>query len=130
MDEKDQMILRILKKNGRAHYGDIARAIGLTEGGVRHRVKRLIQKEIIKSFTIAQNNEKAIVLLKIDPSKKKDVVKQSKKHSETIFNLAGEYDLAILLEADSMKTLTRRIDAIRKVSSVVESRTLVKLAEC
>jgi len=129
MDEKDEKILDILRKNGRENYVDIAGEVGLTEGGVRNRVKRLVQSGVIEKFTIKQRDEKAIVLLKITTTKIRNVVRELGKLAEDIFELAGDYDIAVLLEANTMEELNGKVDAIRELPAVSESRTLVKLVE-
>jgi len=129
MDEKDEKILDILRKNGRENYVDIAGEVGLTEGGVRNRVKRLVQSGVIEKFTIKQRDEKAIVLLKITTTKIRNVVRELGKLAEDIFELAGDYDIAVLLEANTMEELNGKVDAIRELHAVSESRTLVKLVE-
>ena len=35
MDEKDRQIIKILKDDGRAGYGDIGNQVGLSEGAVK-----------------------------------------------------------------------------------------------
>ncbi|MEM2255054.1 MAG: AsnC family protein, partial [Candidatus Bathyarchaeia archaeon] len=39
VDEIDRKIIQILKQNGRATYGEIGKAVGLSEGAVRKRIK-------------------------------------------------------------------------------------------
>ena len=41
LDETDQAILRALQENGRRAYRDIAREVGVSEGTVRSRVRKL-----------------------------------------------------------------------------------------
>ena len=52
MDEKDKQIIKILKDDGRAGYGDIGSKIGLSEGAVRKRIKTLTDEGVIRKFTV------------------------------------------------------------------------------
>ena len=45
MDEKDKQIIKLLKDDARAGYGEIGTKVGLSEGAVRKRIKTLATKE-------------------------------------------------------------------------------------
>ena len=47
MDTLDRKIIALLESNGRASNARIARDVGVSEGTVRRRLKRLIQDNII-----------------------------------------------------------------------------------
>jgi Lrp/AsnC family transcriptional regulator, regulator for asnA, asnC and gidA len=49
MDEKDKQIIKLLKDDSRAGYGDIGSQIGLSEGAVRKRIKTLTDKASLES---------------------------------------------------------------------------------
>ncbi len=129
MDEKDQKILDILRENGRENYVDIAKEVALTEGGVRNRVKKLLANGAIERFTVKLRNQKAIVLLKTSPYDVKDLVGRLRDKAEDIFELAGDYDIALLIEANTMMELNGKVDDIRATPGILGSKTLVKLVE-
>ena len=52
LDTIDLKILEELKKDSRQPYNDIAGVVGKTEATVRRRVKKLVNEDIIKRFTI------------------------------------------------------------------------------
>jgi len=52
MDDIDLEILKILKDDARVKYVDIAKKVGLTEGAVRRRIKKLLSEGIRNKFTI------------------------------------------------------------------------------
>jgi hypothetical protein len=71
MDEKDKQIIKILREEGRAGYGDIGNKIGLSEGAVRKRIKTLIEENTIRKFTVkigVAEGAQAITLLATNPS--------------------------------------------------------------
>ena len=47
MDELDGKIIAMLERDGRASNARIARDVGVSEGTVRRRLKRLINEQII-----------------------------------------------------------------------------------
>ena len=68
MDSPDEKILKLLKENSRAKFVDIGKAVGLTEGAVRRRVKNLAESGVIRKFSIEiENDAEAIVLIRTKP---------------------------------------------------------------
>lgn len=57
LDRVDKEILKLLKENGRLSYRAIAHRMGKEGSTIRKRVKRLIDKRVIKRFTIEVNSE-------------------------------------------------------------------------
>ena len=52
MDDLDRKIIAILQSNGRASNAQIARNVGVSEGTVRRRVRRLIEEAVIRVVAI------------------------------------------------------------------------------
>jgi DNA-binding Lrp family transcriptional regulator len=46
IDELDRQLILELQKDGRQQYVDLARKLGVVEGTVRKRVKRLLQRNL------------------------------------------------------------------------------------
>ncbi len=74
MDELDRQIITILEQDGRAANATIARNVGVSEGTVRRRLKRLIGHEIIsvRAFpdpkALGYDSE-ALIGVQVDPDK-------------------------------------------------------------
>jgi len=71
LDDIDYKILEILRKNGRASYTEIAKAVGLSEAAVRKRVNSMAKRGIIRRFSIEYSVEgevRALVLGENSPS--------------------------------------------------------------
>ena len=51
MEETDREIVRLLARDGRMSYTDLARATGLSTSAVHQRVRRLEQRGVIKGYT-------------------------------------------------------------------------------
>jgi Lrp/AsnC family transcriptional regulator of lysine biosynthesis len=129
MDEIDNKILEILKQNPREKYVRIAKKIGLSEGTVRRRIKKMIENGIIKRFTIELSLEtEGIVLVKTNPIKTKEIVEKIKKVSDKVFEVSGDYDIAVLIQASTIDELNKKVDYIRGISGVLNTNTLIKLA--
>ncbi len=130
MDQTDLKILSILKENSRTKYVKIAKMIGLTEGAVRRRIKQLKDEGIIKKFTIETSIEfEGIVLVETKPAKTMEVTRIMKKIADRVFEVSGEYDIAALIQAYTIDELNSKIDAIRRLPSVLNTKTLIKLKD-
>ena len=130
MDEIDVKILGILKRNARTKYVKIAEAVGLTEGAVRRRIKELIKQGVIKRFTIETTVElEGIVLVRTEPTRTREATKEIRRIAERVFETSGDYDIAALIQAQTMAELNRKIDEIRRLPDILSTNTLVKLNE-
>jgi Lrp/AsnC family transcriptional regulator for asnA, asnC and gidA len=74
MDKLDSKIIQILQEDGRASNAGIARKVGVSEGTVRRRLKRLIQEEFIKVVALPDAaklgfDSQALVGVQVDPDK-------------------------------------------------------------
>ena len=81
MDELDRRIISLLQMDGRASNAKIAREVGVSEGTVRRRLRRLIQEDVVKVVAVP-NLEKlgyattALIGLQTGPGKS-DTVAES-----------------------------------------------------
>ncbi len=74
MDELDRKIIDILQADGRASNAGIARDVGVSEGTVRRRLKRLVQEEYIQVVALPDAakmgyDSQALVGVQVDPDK-------------------------------------------------------------
>ena len=74
MDDLDTQITKILQKDGRAPNSRIARAVGVSEGTVRRRLKHLIQEGFIQVLALPNptkigNDSEALIGVQVDPDK-------------------------------------------------------------
>ena len=130
MDDADRKILRILRKDARTKYVKIAELIGLTEGAVRRRIKKLVEEGTIKRFTVETTEEfEGIVLVETEPTRTGDATEKIKKIATRVFEVSGSYDIAALIQAYTMEELNRKIDEIRNLPQVLNTNTLIKLKD-
>ena len=74
MDELDTKIIKILQDDGRASNAGIARKVGVSEGTVRRRLKRLVQEEYIQVVALPDPakmgyDSQALVGVQVQPDK-------------------------------------------------------------
>jgi Lrp/AsnC family transcriptional regulator of lysine biosynthesis len=131
LDSVDNKILELLRQNSRTSNSDIAHKIGLTEGTVRNRIKRLVKTNVIKKFTIETQpvQREAIVLIRTQTRGSKETLRKIRKHVDRLFETAGEYDVAVYVTADDLATINGIVDKLRTVDGISSTVTLLKIAD-
>ncbi|MEM1589955.1 MAG: HTH-type transcriptional regulator LysM [Candidatus Bathyarchaeia archaeon] len=133
MDEIDRKIIQILKQNGRATYGEIGKAVGLSEGAVRKRIKDLVSSGVIKRFTLKLSLSEwaeAIVLVSVNPAIPTSEISAKLlklPNVDTVYEVTGEYDIATIISAMSIAEVNECIEKIRKIDGVIKTNTMIIL---
>lgn len=128
LDEKDELILDILKRNARTPNVEIAKSVRLTEGAVRNRIEQLQKKGVIRRFTIdvSAGGFSGIIMLKARGETKKMM---EEIHSSGIpkdaYEISGEYDGCAIVEGSSLEEVDSKIDRLRRLKSVADTRTFI-----
>lgn len=130
-DEKDKKIVRLLKQNARISNVEIARHVGLSEGAVRARIERLVREGTIRKFTIeaATGSESlAVIMVKAKGNTKtmmKEIVRlQVAQHA---YEISGAYDGCVVIEGENMAVIDKKIDLLRALKNVQDTRTFIVL---
>ena len=128
-DDKDKLILELLRKNSRMTNTELSKHLGMTEGAIRSRIKRLVEAGIIRKFTIEASNQAqsyAVLMAKAKTETKKMMKEITSKglHSDA-YEISGEYDGCIILSGNTIEEIDKKIDVIRKLPSVSETRTFI-----
>lgn len=133
MDEIDRKIIQILKQNGRATYGEIGKAVDLSEGAVRKRIKELVGSGIIKRFTLKlslSEGAEAIALVSVNPLIPTSEISAKLlkiPYVDTVYEVTGEYDIATIISAMSIAEVNECIEKIRKIDGVIKTNTMIIL---
>ncbi|MGQ0606311.1 MAG: HTH-type transcriptional regulator LysM [Candidatus Nitrosotenuis sp.] len=134
-DKVDDEILKILRDDSRESFVDIGKKLKLSESAVRRRVKNLTDSQIIKKFTIEigeQNSTKAVVLISVESSM--DTSKVSARLTKldgvkTVYEITGQYDIAVIISSPNITEINLAIDGLRKVPGVSDTNTVIILRE-
>jgi len=132
-DEIDERIIRILQEDSRRAFVDIANEIGLSESAVRRRVKNLVDRAIIKRFTIelgATDKTSAITLISVASTADTSAVSNRLMELngvKVVYEITGQYDIAAIIAAPAIVDINRCIDDIRKIEGVSDTDTVIIL---
>ncbi|ARS64019.1 MAG: AsnC family transcriptional regulator [Nitrosopumilus sp.] len=132
-DKIDEKIIGYLKEDSRESFVDIGKKLKLSESAVRRRVKNLVDSKTISKFTIEigeDNVTSAIVLVSVDSAT--DTSKVSAKLAKlegvkTVYEITGQYDITTIMSGSSIAEINNSIDALRKISGVVDTNTVIIL---
>jgi len=100
MDELDNKIIQILQEDGRASNARIAREVGVSEGTVRRRLRRLILDNVIKVVAVPSLDKlgfstAALIGIQADPGRIDEVADALAKLDEVhyIAVTTGAFDI-------------------------------------
>ncbi len=125
----DEKIIEMLKKNARVSFVEISEKLGVSEGCVRLRVKKLIKKGIIKKFTIIVNDPrkiKAVIMISTEACSETENIRKTIQHITNVdwcYEVSGEYDIILMLSANTIKDLNDVVEKIRKIEGVKTTLT-------
>jgi len=135
MDDIDLKLLELLKENSRASYVELGKMLNLSEAAVRRRVKKLVEDGTIKKFTLEikeRERAMALTLLSTAPNiPTYDVAGKiiKIKGVEKVYEITGQYDIAVLISGPNIAEVNKIIDEIRKVDGVINTNTVIILRE-
>ena len=133
MDEVYKQIIKLLKDDSRAGYGEIGVKVGLSEGAVRKRIKTLIDDGVIRKFTVkiaVAEGAQAITLLATNPELPTQEVSkeiQLKPNVETVYEVTGEYDIVAVISGMNVTEVNECIEKIRRVKGIMKTNTMIVL---
>ncbi len=135
IDEKDELILEELKKNGRESTVDIANKTGIARVTVHERIKKMQEKGIIKRFSVIPDHKKlgeettAFVLISYEPNKllQNEVAEKIGKLPGVyeVHLIAGEWDMIAKVRAKNLEAVGRLVlERIRSMVGVSKTFTM------
>jgi Lrp/AsnC family transcriptional regulator, leucine-responsive regulatory protein len=134
MEETDAEILRVLAKDGRTSFTDLAKQTGLSVSAVHSRVRRLEQRGVIRGYHADLDPEAldlaltAFVSVKpIDPAAPDDAPERLRGIAaiEACHSVAGEESYILKVRVPSPTALEAVLQEIRGAANVSTRTTVV-----
>lgn len=134
IDEIDDTILEMLKKNANTSYREIASNLGISDVAVHKRIKKMEKGGIIKNFTVLISQEAigkqacAIITLKCDAGKARDIAEEIAKIKDVkeVYIAIGSYDIVAKIRTKDTTALKEIIEKnIRMIKGIHEIRTSI-----
>ena len=136
MDELDLRIIGLLQIDGRTSNSDLARELGVSEGTIRRRLWRLVQRDVIR-ITAVPNIEKmgyaatALVGVQTRPGKADDVAEALARLEEVHYAAVttGAFDVFLWVGLESAQRLGDFLHTkVAPVEGVQRTETFINLA--
>ncbi len=104
MDDIDLEILRSLKRDARKSYRDIAEKLGVAEGTVYNRIKKLLENGVLKGFIADIDYSKlgfditAVIGIVVEGGHLLEIEREMSRAScvSAVYDVTGEYDALIV----------------------------------
>ncbi len=134
LDSLDRMILNILQEDGRASYSEIARRLKVPESTVRLRVKKLVDRGVIRKFAALINPFKAgysivaFIAVDVEPSRVKKAAEELEKLPEVdVLGIAtGAHDILMQVTVRDLHELENfLIEKLGKVEGIRSTETSI-----
>jgi len=130
LNKVDIEILNLLQSDSSTPFVDLAEKIGVTDGTIHQRVRKLKKLGIIKRFTVQLNQEKignstvAYLLLTVNPGYIESVSEKVKEYPNVmeVHEVHTQGDLLIKIRASSQDEIRDiMVNKIRKIEGVGDS---------
>ncbi|NJE06225.1 Lrp/AsnC family transcriptional regulator [Thermococcus sp. M36] len=134
LDSLDRMILHILQEDGRASYSEIARRLKVPESTARLRVKKLVERGIIRKFAALINPFKAgysivaFIAVDVEPSRVKKAAEELSKLPEVdVLGIAtGAHDILMQVTVKDLQELESfLIEKLGRVEGIRSTETSI-----
>lgn len=135
IDAVDRKILEMLQDDARIAFRKIAEQAGVSEATIFVRVRKLLEKGVIRRFTALVAPEKlgtnltAFVLINADPKKLQIVLDalSSMDAVYEVYDVTGTYYVIAKIRTQDREKLAKIIDQIGMIEGVASTETAIVL---
>lgn len=126
LDKTDLKILEELQEDGRMNYAEISRKTGIPSSTVYDKITKLVNKGVIKKFTVILDREKvgfpvsALIGVETGAELYRNVAKKLCQLPEMVkvYGTTAEFDLMAKIRTTSLKRLNEILNGIRRIKGV------------
>ncbi|MFD1623752.1 Lrp/AsnC family transcriptional regulator [Azospirillum griseum] len=134
MDDKDRLLLSLLRRDARRSLVALARDLGLSRSATQERLAKLQDSGVITGFTVvegaAERRSTAHLLIRLAPGRHcAQLVPRVKTIPAVvqIHSVAGAIDLIVRVEGDGVAPLEQARAAIAAIDGIAEVSTFIVL---
>lgn len=136
MDDLDQNLLALLRRDGRATHAQLAASLGVTRATVRTRLDKLEARGDIVGFTVLVKGDiteqpvRALTTLGIEGRGTEVIISKLSGMSsvQAIHSTNGNWDLVVETGTQTLVELDLVLAQIRRLDGVIRSETSILLA--
>ncbi len=135
VDDVDRTILKILQDDARTAFRKIAQKVGVSEATVFIRVKKLLERGVIRRFTALVSPEllgkslTAFVLINANPKRLQTVLNTLAGMDDVyeVYDVTGTYYAIAKIRIEDRERLAKIIDQIGLIEGIMSTETAVVL---
>jgi DNA-binding Lrp family transcriptional regulator len=132
----ETQLLAVLRDDARKPVAEIARELGLARATIQERIRRLEESGVIEGYTVRLNpafsrsRVTAHSLVRVDARKSDAFYARLKKLAQVggIYAISGEYDVLVVLQADTTAELDEALDTLGRYDGVERTQTSIVLS--
>ncbi|MBO6854296.1 MAG: Lrp/AsnC family transcriptional regulator [Marivivens sp.] len=136
MDDLDQRLIALLKRDGRASLSELASDLGVTRTTVRARMAKLTQEGEIAGYTVLTRSDVAaspvrgLMMLGIEGRGTEKILQRLTGMPEVtgVHTTNGTWDLIAEIGTDTLEALDKVLFAIRRIDGITRSETNLLLS--
>lgn len=133
IDEVDKVILDMLQEDARKSFREIAERANVSEATIFVRVRKLLERGIIKRFSALVSSEQigrgltAFVLIDADPKRLQDVYEALSVIDDIyeIYDVTGSYYAIVKIRTTGREKLKDIIDRIGLIEGITRTETAI-----
>jgi Lrp/AsnC family transcriptional regulator for asnA, asnC and gidA len=133
LDATAKRIIELLQDDGRASYATIAKAVGLSEAGVRSRVQKLLDSDVMQIVAVTDPTQvgfsrQAMIGVRTEGDPRAVGDQLAALHEiDYVVTTAGSFDVLVEVVCEDDDQLLETIRRIRDVPGVLTTETFVYL---
>ena len=136
LDDTDERLLALLRRDGRRPIAQLAKDLGISRGLLYSRLARLEDEGVVAGYTVrlgeafAGRRVRAHMMIKTLPRCHREVelALAALPTVQAVFAISGENDIIAMLEAEDSSQLNDLIDEIGLLEGIERTTTSVILA--
>jgi DNA-binding Lrp family transcriptional regulator len=135
MDPLDRQLLALLRVDARTSVADLAKALDVSRGTARNRIRRLEESGLIVGYTVRLREDtqpdviRAWMSVAVEGDKTRDVVRilLGEPAVASLHDTNGRWDLLAEVRASSIAELSEVLERVRKIKGIETTETSIHL---
>ena len=136
MDDRDELLLALLRGNARLPVSELSRRLNLSRTATQARLSRLEKTGVIAGYTVRlspdreANEVRALVMIKSPPGRRSHTERELARVASVmaLHSISGEFDLVAEIQTRNVGDLDQVIDRIGALTGVADTLSSVILS--
>jgi len=136
MDEIDHKLITLLRNDARCPVASLARQLGISRSTVRARIGRLLDRGVIRGFTISaresdsRNAVRAVMMVAVEGNLAEKVLRRLMGFPEVrrLHTTNGQWDIVAEIVTDTLPEFDTLLSRIRSTEGVANTETSILLS--